>query len=75
MHAGEAYMLWLTCWMVFLPCFAHNCHNGLKWSLLSFFADKSCLRPHRVLEKQHQLTHEACWDLGGGEAQLRRLGQ
>jgi len=41
---GGARMRWLQHWFVSAGCFAHDCHGGLKWALLSYFSDKSCLR-------------------------------
>jgi hypothetical protein len=44
LHAGSSYRLWLQSWFVSMGCFAHDCHGGLKWSVLSQFQDKGCMR-------------------------------
>ena len=41
---GDAYLSWLTTWFSTSGCFAHDCHVGLKWSILSFIADKTVMR-------------------------------
>lgn len=40
----DSYMLSLTHWFVCEGCFVHDCHNGLKWSVLQYTKDKSVMR-------------------------------
>ena len=41
---GASYKRWLHTWFVSVGCAAHDCHGGLKWSILSYFNDKQVLK-------------------------------
>lgn len=64
---GEAYRLFLTNWFLCEGCFVHDCHNGLKWSVLNFTKDKDTMRSsfimHEALRHGYDLMvrHAAPW--------------
>ena len=67
LHPGLSYRLYLTHWQFCEGCFAHDCHNGLKWSVLNFTRDKDCMRSsylvHESLRHGYGLLvrHAGAW--------------
>lgn len=65
--AGLSYRLYLTNWYLSTGCFAHDCHGGLKWSILNFSSDKECMRScflvHESLRHSYSILvkHLPCW--------------
>jgi hypothetical protein len=67
LHLGQSYRLWITNWWFCVGCFAHDCHGGLKWSILNFTKDKECMRStfllYETLRHAYDLLvkHVASW--------------
>ena len=41
---GPAYLLSLKSWQTAVGCFAHDCHNALKWSVLQHVTNRATMR-------------------------------